>query len=96
MGRTQSAVVFLGTRLSDEQFENDTVREKTLLDGIETIERNIRDIRVLNSNNLFCSAVVGGPSKSIAELESFLARTGLGHVETGAETPAVRAAGDRV
>lgn len=88
-----TATVFLGNRLRDEDYHDDAARDRVLEEAIQAIQSQVDGLRILNRNRLFCSMTIAGTSKSIATLEALLARSGLGHIEGGAERQAIRAAG---
>ena len=74
------AVVCFGNSLSQEQFNQDSLRQQALAEGI-CLVREVPGIEVSNEFSSFCAVGVRGNQDSMAALEQHLRRSGRGSLE---------------
>jgi hypothetical protein len=78
MSLLKSAIVFLGDRLSEDQFDDDELRNQALESGAHLIQEHIAGIRLTNRNNLFCQIMVEGTEEQMTQLRIFLEQEQFG------------------
>lgn len=93
MTKPTSIVVFLGSPLSTGEYYDDSKRIAALEAGVRAIEQNVAGVQVKTRNQLACSITVFGPPEALSRLKDFVEESRIGDVETGADIPALRAAG---